>query len=119
MVKLTGPTNYQLKELLVQLDAKSYQNKFWKRIAEDLRKPSRQRRTANVYKIEKFAREGETIVVPGKVLSVGDLTKKVNVAALNFSQEARRKIENANGKAFSLQELLKTNPEGKLVRILG
>jgi len=71
MVKLTGPTNYQLKELLVQLDAQPHQNHFWKRIAEDLRRPTRERRTINVYKIEKFAQDGETIVVPGKVLSVG------------------------------------------------
>ncbi len=119
MVKLTGPTNYQLKELLVQLDDKGRQNNFWKRIAEDLRRPTRERRTVNVYKIEKFAQDGETIVVPGKVLSVGDLTKKVNVAALTFSEEARKKIENAKGKTFTLQELLKTNPEGKQVRLLG
>ena len=119
MVKLTGPTNYQLKELLLQLDKIGHLNHFWKRIAEDLRRPTRERRTVNVYKIEKFAQEGETIVVPGKVLSVGDLTKKVNVAALTFSEEARKKIENAKGKTLSLQELLKTNPEGKQVRILG
>lgn len=119
MVKLTGPTNYQLKEFLVQLDAQPHQNHFWKRIAADLRRPTRERRTVNVYKIEKFAQDGETIVVPGKVLSVGDLTKKVNVAALTFSEEARKKIENAKGKTLSLQELLKINPEGKLVRILG
>jgi large subunit ribosomal protein L18e len=119
MVKLTGPTNYQLKELLVQLDAQPHQNHFWKRIAEDLRRPTRERRIVNVYKIEKFAQDGETIVVPGKVLSVGDLTKKVNVAALTFSDEAKKKIENAKGKALSIQELLKNNPEGKQVRILG
>ncbi len=119
MVKRTGPTNYQLKELLTQLEGKALQSKFWKRIREDLQKPTRQRRTVNVYKIEKFARDGETIVVPGKVLSVGDLTKKVDVAALNFSEEARRKIEEAKGKTLSLQELLHKNPEGKNVRILG
>ena len=119
MVKLTGPTNYQLKEFLAQLDSQTHQNLFWKRIAEDLRRPTRERRTVNVYKIEKFARDGETIIVPGKVLSVGELTKKVNVAALTFSEEAKKKIENAKGKALSLPELLKSNPEGKQVRILG
>ena len=119
MVKRTGPTNYQLKELLVQLESKAYQSKFWGRIKEDLQKPTRQRRIVNVYKIEKFARDGETVVVPGKVLSVGDLTKKVEVAALTFSEEARRKIEEAKGRALSIQELLQENPQGKNVRILG
>jgi len=119
MVKLTGPTNYQLKELLFQLESKAFQNKFWNRVAEDLQKPTRQRRIVNVYKIDKFARDGETIVVPGKVLSVGNITKKVNVAAFTFSTEAKRKIETAKGKTFSIEELLKVNPEGKNVRILG
>ncbi|MEK6899582.1 MAG: 50S ribosomal protein L18e [Nanoarchaeota archaeon] len=119
MVKRTGPTNYQLKELLTQLESKALQSNFWARIMNDLNKPTRQRRTVNVYKIEKFAQEGETIVVPGKVLSVGDLTKKVEVAAFTFSEEARKKIEEAKGKTLTIQELLKKNPEGKNVRILG
>ena len=73
----------------------------------------------NVYKIDKFARDGETVLVPGKVLSVGDLNKKVDVAAMNFSMEAKRKIEEANGKVLSIEKLLEQNPEGKKVRILG
>ena len=55
MVKRTGPTNYQLKELLTQLESKALQSNFWARIMNDLNKPTRQRRTVNVYKIEKFA----------------------------------------------------------------
>jgi len=31
----------------------------------------------------------------------------------------KKKIENAKGKTLSLQELLKNNPDGKQVRILG
>ena len=86
---------------------------------KDLKKSSRQRRVVNIYKINRYAKEGETIVVPGKVLSVGDMEKKVDVAAINFSNGAKEKIVNANGKAMSLRELLQSNPEGKKVRILG
>ena len=35
---------------------------LWKRIAEDLECPSRQRRNVNVFKIESLARDGETLV---------------------------------------------------------
>lgn len=115
----SGPTNYQLNQLLMQVDLKARESPFWRRIAKDLRKPTRQRRTVNVYKIDKYAREGETVVVPGKVLSVGSLTKKVDVAAITFSQEARKKIEEAKGKAYSITELLVQNPDAKKVRILG
>ncbi|PIN74252.1 50S ribosomal protein L18e [Candidatus Woesearchaeota archaeon CG10_big_fil_rev_8_21_14_0_10_45_16] len=114
-----GTTNYQLQGLLTQLEEKARENAFWKRIHKDLNKPSRQRRSVNMYKIDQQARDGETIVVPGKVLSLGSLSKKIDVAAFQFSADAKRKIEEAKGQALSIQELLQKNPEGKKVRIVG
>jgi len=38
---------------------------------------------------------------------------------MNFSNGAKEKIINAKGKAMSIQELFKANPEGKKIRILG
>lgn len=119
MTRRTGPTNYQLQQLLLELEGLSFQSKFWKRVAEDLNKSTRQRRTVNIYKIDRYAQDGETILVPGKVLSVGTLSKKVVVAALHFSQQAKDKIMQANGKVLSIQELLQQNPDAKNVRILG
>ncbi|MBI2146363.1 50S ribosomal protein L18e [Candidatus Woesearchaeota archaeon] len=118
-MKRTGPMNHQVNVLLAELETKTRDSRFWRRVAEDIRKPTRQRRIVNVYKIDQFARDGETIVVPGKVLSVGEIHKKVNVAAMNFSMEAKRKILDAKGKVLSIQELLTSNPDGKKVRILG
>ena len=118
-MKRTGPTNYEVQILLAELEVKARECKLWKRIVKDLNKSTRQKKIVNIYKINKFAREGETVIVPGKVLSVGDLTKKIDVAALNFSQGAKRKIEEAKGKTLSIKELLKQNPEGKKVRIMG
>ncbi len=118
-MKRTGPTNYQLQELIKVLESKARQSPLWKRVVEDLRLPTRQRRTVNVYKIEQYARKGETVLIPGKVLSVGDLHKEVSVAAWNFSAEAKRKIEAAKGKVLTIAELFEKNPDGKKVRILG
>ena len=119
MVKRTGPTNYQVLQLIHELKAKARQNSFWSCVAEDLQKPTRERRIVNVYKIDKYAQDGETILVPGKVLSVGTINKKVNVAAMSFSSEAKQKITQAKGKVLSIEELFQTNPEGKNVRIIG
>jgi large subunit ribosomal protein L18e len=118
-MRRTGPTNYQLQLLVKELQPLALKNRFWKAMLEEVTKPSRQRRMVNLYKINEQAQDGETIVVPGKVLSVGELTKKIEVAAINFSAEARQKIINAKGKVLSIQDLLKHNPEGKKVRILG
>jgi len=120
MVKRTGPTNPELNSLIEELKTKSLDNgvKLWKRLAKDLQKPSRQRRIINIYKINKYAKEGETIVVPGKVLNMGELDKKVDVAAFSFSDKAKEKI-NKVAKTLSIKELMEKNPEGKKVRIMG
>ncbi len=116
-MKRTGPTNIHLRELIVKLD-KSKKVKLWKRISKELQKPSRIRRSVNIYKIENTIREGETAIVPGTVTSVGDLTKKTTIAAWRFTKAAKEKI-NKSGKAISINELLKSNPNGKKVRIIG
>lgn len=119
-MKPTGPTNPYLKDLINELRELSRQENvnIWNRIANDLEKPTRQRRSVNVYKIDKYTRDDETAIVPGKVLSIGKLNKKIKVAAFQFSEQAREKI-NSVGKAISIKELIKENPKGKRVRIIG
>tara|TARA_Y100000310_G_C20299247_1_gene630967 strand:+ start:28 stop:387 length:360 start_codon:yes stop_codon:yes gene_type:complete len=115
----TGPQTLELQNLLLDIKKVSLKSNFWKRIAKDLSKPTRQRRVVNLYKINKYAKEGETIIVPGKVLSIGELDKKVNIAAYQFSTQAKIKIENKQGSVITIKELLEKNPQGKKVRILG
>lgn len=120
MAKRTGPTNLVLKKLIADLRTLSNKEKvsLWTRIADDLNKSTRQRRNVNIYRINKNTKEGETALVPGKVLSEGELTKKTTVAAFRFSDSAKNKI-NKIGKAISLQQLMKDNPKGNKVRIIG
>lgn len=116
---MRGTTNYQTQELLKAIEPRTTTSNFWRRVLKDLSKATRQRREVNLYKIDRYAQEGETILVPGKVLSVGEMTKKVDVVALKFSAEAAKKIIEAKGKTLTINELLQKNPEGKKVRILG
>ena len=120
MTKRTGPTNEHLSNLIQELKALSNKEnvKIWKRIANDLEKPSRKRREVNLRRINLYAKDKETIIVPGKVLSDGDLNKRVNIAAFKFSKQALEKI-NKTGKALTITQLIKENPKGKKVRILG
>ena len=121
MTKRTGPTNPRTQVLVQQLRKESNTQKadIWKRIADDLEKPTRQRREVNLSKISRFTKPQETIIVPGKVLGSGMLNHGVTIAAFAFSQASKQKIEQAKGKTLTITELLKQNPKGKDVRILG
>ena len=50
---------------------------------------------------------------------MGDLNKKVTIAAYNFSKSAIEKINSSGSKAISINELVKQNPKGSKVRIIG
>jgi large subunit ribosomal protein L18e len=112
--------NPELASLIQELKRLSIEKKvkLWKRIATDLEKPTRNRRIVNIYKINKHAKPDETVIVPGKVLGVGELHKKISIAAYNYSEEALKKIK-AKGEALTIQELMQKNPSAKKVRIIG
>lgn len=59
----------------------------------------------NLYKLEKFCKDGDVVIVPGKVLGSGKLTKKIIIYALGFSNSAKEKIISSGGKALKLTEL--------------
>ncbi len=119
MAKRTGPQTLELQNLIVDLKKRALASKLWRRVAQDLSRSTRQRRVVNLYKINKYAKADETILVPGKVLSLGDVDKKVTVAAYQFSEAAKAKIEGKQGVTLTIKELLEKNPDGKKVRILG
>jgi len=121
MAKQMKKTNPMLISLIQDLKKKAYENDapIWKDIALRLGKPSRLWPEINLDRIDKYIGEKETALIPGKVLSQGNLTKKVSIAAWSFSDKSIEKINKAGGKAISIQELAKNNPKGKDIRILG
>jgi large subunit ribosomal protein L18e len=119
-MKRTGPTNPYLKKLIEELKKNSRELKapIWLAIAEKLEKPRRKKVEVNISDVERNAKQNETIIVPGVVLSSGELSKNVKVAAWRFSKKAKEKIEKAGGKCISIEELMKENPKGSNVKIL-
>jgi len=116
MTKPTGPTNAHARLLIGRLE--KTKEPIWMDVAAKLRKPRRSKVTLNVVDIERHAQAGDTVVVPGTVLSNGELTKAVHVAAWRFSPAAAAKIRKAKGAAMTIDELLGKNKSGSKVRIL-
>ena len=85
---------------------------IWPYVARLLLLPKRRRIAVNVLKLNRETSPGESVVVPGKVLGLGELDHAITVSAYSFSPSARKKIEGAGGKCMGLEDLAKENPSG-------
>ena len=121
MTKKINKTNPVLISLIQDLKKQSNEKDIplWKDIAKRLEKSSRNWPEVNLDRINKYTNDKETALIPGKVLSDGTLTKKITIAAWSFSEKSLEKIKKAGGKSMSIDELVKSNPKGENIRILG
>ncbi len=99
--------------------AKENNSRFWKDIANRLEKSKDRIVEVNVGKISKYAEAGETVIVPGIVLGSGNIDESISVAALYFSETAKKKIIEAGGRTLSIEELMKENAKGSNIKIMG
>jgi large subunit ribosomal protein L18e len=98
--------------------SKSTNNAIWKALAEELDKPKRRRVKVNLSRINRYTKEGQIVAVPGKVLASGTLDHAVKVAAYEFSEMAKKKIELIKGESMSLNELLESGIEPRNIKIM-
>ncbi len=116
MTRKSKTDNINLKMLIRDLKrlSKEKKVKIWAAVAKNLEKPSRIRRAVNIAKINKYSKDNDVIIVPGKVLGQGELDHKVIIAAFQFSESAKEKC-----KCISIIELMEKNPSGKNIKIIG
>lgn len=62
--------------------------------------------------------EGDKILVVGKVLGSGDIEKKKQIIALDFSEGAIEKLKKANCDIKTIKKEIKDNPKLEGVKIL-
>lgn len=113
-------TSPRLSSLIAELKsvARDSGADVWRDVATRLEKPRRTHAEVNLSRIERYANEDETVVVPGKVLGSGVLQKSVTVAAVDFSSSAQTKIQHADGETVHLEQAVQNNPDGANVRVI-
>jgi large subunit ribosomal protein L18e len=111
-IRIKGNTN------LVETIRNAKKHKNWYKVAEILSRPRRDSLEINLNDLDRLTTDGETIVISGKVLSAGEITKKIKIVALKFSEKAKEKILKAKCEMSSINDEIKKNPEAKGVRIL-
>lgn len=90
---------------------------LYKTIADELSRSASQRAEVNLSKIEKLSNSGDVIIVPGKVLATGILTKKVTIVAFSASETAIERIISAGAKFVTIMDYVSNKPATK-VRIM-
>jgi len=122
MTKSKSKIENQLKKKtsseLVETIVLCKKNKGWNVVASILSGPTSVRSNKNLEEIENASKEGEIILIPGKVLSGGELTKKVRVIGYSFSEKAIDKLKKAGIDYSYIIEEVKKNKDAKGVKIL-
>ena len=104
--------------ILVETIIAAKKNENWGEVASIISGPRRNRVNANLEEIDREAKDGEKIVVAGKVLSQGELNKKLRIIALDFSGKAKEKLLKAKIETSNMLDEIKKNPGAKGIRIL-
>ena len=113
-------TNLRLIQLIEDLKrySREHEASIWKEIARRLESPSKNHCEVNLSRINRYTKLSDVIVVPGKVLGAGVLDHPVTVAAVNFTDLARKKITATGGTVVTIEELLRTLSTGSNVKII-
>lgn len=119
LVKISKKTNPRIIDLIYSLKELGNQKKVnvWIAIAKKIESSSKNYSSLNLSKINRYTKENEIIIVPGKVLGSGILNHSLTIAALGFSDTAKNKISLANGKYMAIEQLIEQNPNGNGVKI--
>lgn len=103
---------------LVETISLAKKNKEWVKIAHLLSKPTKKRPDLNLEEINKNSKEKEIVLIAGKVLSLGDIDKKIKIVALGFSEKTKEKLVKLKIPFSYIIDEIKENPDAKGIRIL-
>ena len=103
--RLKKKTNPELVRTIIKL------KKTNPEVAKLLVMPVKKQSKINLGKIDKILQKKENALVVGKVLSLGELTKKIKIVGFSASKKSLEKIKKSGSEFIKLTEEIKKNPE--------
>ncbi|MCS7116776.1 MAG: 50S ribosomal protein L18e [Nitrososphaerota archaeon] len=118
MAKIRNPI---LTETIFRLRKASSKGRYkiWEVAAEYLSKHRSRRPCVNIGKISRLTKEGDRVLVPGRVLGGGVIDHGIIIGAYSFTESAKRKILKAGGEALHILEFVEKYPDGSGVILIG
>jgi large subunit ribosomal protein L18e len=92
---------------------------IWNAIERKITGRRANRSEINVGMLAKVTENGQTVIVPGKILGTGSIGHKLTVCSFSISEAAAAKIIQADGSVMNLKDFIKKYPDGRGVRIIG
>ncbi len=99
--------------------ARKTKKPLFERVVKELKHSSRQKRSVNLSKVNRYSIKGANILVLGKVLGAGELKHPVNITAFTYSDSAIEKLKESKSTINTLSDWLKNPKIPKKVIILG
>lgn len=114
-------TNQVVVHMAKELQVASKKNKapIWSKLAEMALSPTKTKRVLNLGQIDRHVSDNDIVVVPGKVLGTGKISHKITLCSFSISTNGAKKVIQSGGKIVDFASLIKSNPTGKGVRIIG
>ena len=112
--RIKRKTNPELAETIKE----AIKHPNWNQIAKILSSSTKKHSAVNLFQIDKITETADTVVIPGKILSKGNLTKQVTICALSISQPALEKIKESKSKFKTILEEIKSNTKAEGLKIL-
>jgi len=87
-------------------------------LAKKLTRPTKLQVKVNLTELNEDVKDGEKIMLPGKVLGSGNINKKIVICALSFSNGATEKLKKAGCEIKTIKKEIEDNKTLKGVRII-
>jgi len=72
----------------------------------------------NLYRLNKVTKKGDVVVIPGKVLGMGNMEHEITAGVFKISKLAAEKLKKANCNIMTIEELIEKYPTGSGIKII-
>ncbi|MBI5804179.1 50S ribosomal protein L18e [Candidatus Pacearchaeota archaeon] len=116
--KIKNRTKKKTSPSLIETIKATMKNQKWNEVGKILASSSKRFSSLNLFQIDRQSSSGDTVVVIGKVLSGGELTKKIKICALSISERTKEKLKESKSEFLPILEEINKNPKAEGIKVL-
>jgi len=90
----------------------------WLKLAKLLSQSTKKQSSVNLGEIDKQTSMGDSVLVPGRVLGVGEITKKIRICSFGISKEALERLSKTRSEWVYILDEIKKNPKAEGLKII-